>query len=143
MRPKRKRADMPIDLVMAVGLVWGHLRARQFEEAYLLAKGCLRVWPDDRSLILMQSYAAAEVLEPVDVDKLLAIKDAASEEWVHLVLRRSVAQSASAPSEHENAQVPATAPKGKAAAIAQPADRSPTLPQALVHETVTNQESTQ
>lgn len=88
MRPKLKREDMPIDQIMAIGLVWGHLRARQFEEAFLLAKGCLRVWPDDRNLILMHSYAAAEVLEPVDLDKLLATRTAASEEWIRLVLRR-------------------------------------------------------
>jgi len=89
MRPKIKRSEMPEDLVMAIGLVWGHLAARQFEEAYLLAKGCLRVWPNDRSLILMSSYAAAEVLEPVDVAKLTAIKDPSCADWVRLVLRRA------------------------------------------------------
>ncbi|MTV41743.1 hypothetical protein [Duganella radicis] len=91
MRPKLKREEMPIDQVMAVGLVWGHLRARQFEQAYLLAQGCLRVWPDERNLILMHGYAAAEVLEPVDAARLRAAGgDAgAGADWTRLVLRRA------------------------------------------------------
>lgn len=89
MRSKLKRDDMSPDLVIAIGLVWGHLRARQFEEAFLLAKGCLRVWPDERKLIWMHAYAAAEVLEPVDRERLLATRNATSEEWISLVLRRA------------------------------------------------------
>lgn len=89
MRPKLKREPMPPDQVIAIGLVWGHLRARQFEEAFLLAEGCLRVWPDERNLIWMHAYAAAEVLEPVDMERLLATRSATSEEWIGLVLRRA------------------------------------------------------
>lgn len=92
MRQKPKRQEMAHDLVLAIGLVWGHLKARQFEEAYLLGKGCLRVWPNDRSLILMVSYAAAEVLEPVDMEKLESIKDASCTEWIRLVKRRALIQ---------------------------------------------------
>ncbi len=99
MRPKLKRAEMPIDLVMAIGLVWGHLNARQFEEAFLLAKGCLRVWPDDRNLVLMHAYAAAEVLEPVDTGKLLATRDEACDAWIRLVLRRAGEEHGSLPQE--------------------------------------------
>lgn len=55
---------MPIDLVMAIGLVWGHLNARQFEEASLLAKGCLHVWPDEPNLTLMFFYAEDRVSAP-------------------------------------------------------------------------------
>lgn len=111
MRPKFKREDMPPDLTMAIGLVWGHLSARQFEQAFLLARGCLRVWPDDRNLILMHAYAAAEVLEPVDVERLLAIKDASCEEWVRLVLCRAQTASAERPIEQENARVRAVDPR--------------------------------
>lgn len=93
MRPKLKREEMPIDQVMAIGLVWGHLRARQFEEAFLLAKGCLRVWPDERNLILMHAYAAAEVLEPVDIVRLQATRTADSAPWIDLVLRRAGPES--------------------------------------------------
>jgi hypothetical protein len=109
MRPKLKRADMPADLVMAIGLVWGHLAARQFEEAYLLAKGCMRVWPDDRNLILMHAYAAAEVLEPVDTGKLLAVRDAACEAWIRLVQRRMASGFTTLPIELENAPAATTA----------------------------------
>jgi hypothetical protein len=89
MRTRVRQEEMGIDLVIAIGLVWGHLRARQFEEAYLLAKGCLLVWPDERNLVLMQAYAAAEVLEPVNVEQLLAARTAACEAWIALVLRRA------------------------------------------------------
>lgn len=89
MRAKLKREEMAADQVIAIGLVWGHLRARQFEQAFLLAKGCLRVWPDERNLILMHAYAAAEVLEPVDVARLLATRGAGCEAWIRLVLRRA------------------------------------------------------
>lgn len=54
----------PIDLVMAIGLVWGHLNARQFEEASLLAKGCLHVWPEEPNLTLMFFYAEDRVSAP-------------------------------------------------------------------------------
>ena len=93
MRPKLIREEMPVDQAMAIGLVWGHLRARQFEEAFLLAKGCLRVWPGERNLILMHSYAAAEVLEPMQMDHLLAARSGASAPWIDLVLRRAAPES--------------------------------------------------
>ena len=141
MRPKLKRAEMPIDLVMAIGLVWGHLTARQFEEAFLLAKGCLRVWPDDHNLILMQSYAAAEVLEPVDTGKLLAIKDPACQEWIRLVLRRAGLDSVNLPIERENARVRAATPNGKVTAIARPADPAPTPPRPPARQSGTDQET--
>lgn len=89
MRKKVKSEEIQPELVFAIGLVWGHLSARQFEEAYLLAKGCLRVWPEDRSLALMSAYAAAEVLEPVDERKLAGLRDSSSEDWIRLVLRRA------------------------------------------------------
>lgn len=89
MRKKQKNAEIQAELVMAIGLVWGHLSARQFEEAYLLAKGCMRLWPEDRALALMSAYAAAEVLEPVDERRLAELRDPSSEEWIEFVLRRA------------------------------------------------------
>ena len=89
MRPRQPRETRPADLVMAIGLVWGHLNARQFEEAYLLARGCLQVWPDERNLLLMHAYAAAEMLEPFDLSALAALDDPACAEWVRLVGRRA------------------------------------------------------
>lgn len=89
MRKKVKNEEIQAELVYAIGLVWGHLNARQFEEAYSLAKTCMRIWPEDRSLALMSAYAAAEVLEPVDERKLTGLRDSASEDWIRLVLRRA------------------------------------------------------
>jgi len=89
MRQKVKKEVMQAELVIAIGLVWGHLNARQFEEAYSLAKGCMCIWPEDRSLALMFAYASAELLEPVDQQKLTRLRDSASEEWIGFVLRRA------------------------------------------------------
>lgn len=125
MRPKHRRAGMSADKVMAIGLVWGHLSARQFEEAFLLAQGCLRVWPDERNLLLMHAYAAAEVLEPLHVDKLLAIKDPECQGWIRLVLRRAGLESLKQSGEHENMQVSETM-----------------LPEAPAERCATNQENT-
>jgi hypothetical protein len=89
MRSKTERAERDDELVLALGLVWGHLNARQFEEAYQLAKGCLRVWPEENGLVLMAACAAAEMLEPVDPNKLVALKNRGTEEWIEMVLRRA------------------------------------------------------
>lgn len=88
MRKRVRHNAMPDELVLATGLVWGHLNAFQFEEAHRLAQGCLCIWPSDKWLILMASYAAAELLEPVDRELLLALKDEQCAEWIALVLRR-------------------------------------------------------
>jgi hypothetical protein len=92
MRQKAIRQAPANELVAATGLVWGHLNARQFEEAYRLAKGCLRLWPEDKGLVLMAAYAAAEVLEPVDRGKLAKLRNEASDAWINLVLRRADTQ---------------------------------------------------
>lgn len=104
MRKKVKDEEIQPELVFAIGLVWGHLSARQFEDAYVLAKGCMRLWPEDRSLALMSVYAAAELLEPVDKQKLTRLRDSSSEEWIRLVLRRAEVR-ADAPAQHEDDQI--------------------------------------
>ncbi|EJL88987.1 hypothetical protein PMI16_02135 [Herbaspirillum sp. CF444] len=88
MRKKKPRESMPEELQLAIGLVWGHLNAYQHEQAYLLALGCLKVWPHETRLQLMAAYAAAEVLEPVDREQLLALRNAQNDAWIKLVLRR-------------------------------------------------------
>ncbi|WP_034300925.1 hypothetical protein [Herbaspirillum sp. RV1423] len=88
MRKKKPRDTMPEELQLAIGLVWGHLSAYQYEEAYLLALGCLKLWPHDRHLQLMAAYAAAEVLEPVDRVRLEALRAPETDAWIDLVLRR-------------------------------------------------------
>ncbi|MBP0597320.1 hypothetical protein J8I26_04340 [Herbaspirillum sp. LeCh32-8] len=88
MRKKRQHDGMPAELVAALGLVWGHLNAYQYEEAYALASGCLLLWPDDEKLSLMRDFAATEVLEPVDRQRLYAMRTPQNAAWVDLVLRR-------------------------------------------------------
>lgn len=88
MRQKRQRDGMPDELLLAIGLVWGYISAYQYEEAYELAVGCMQVWPQDHHLFLMASYAAAELLEPVDRERLLSLRTPENEAWVKLVLRR-------------------------------------------------------
>ncbi|MEN3291024.1 MAG: hypothetical protein V7642_277 [Burkholderiales bacterium] len=92
MRTKRNSNNVDNELVIAIGLVWGHLNARQFEEAYFLAKGCMRVWPDNPALILMAAYAAAEHLEPVDYQRLALQRNLGSDEWIGMVLLRAGVQ---------------------------------------------------
>lgn len=88
MRRKRPGAEMPAEQQLAIGLVWGHLNAYQYEEAYDLATGCLELWPEDVKLRLMCDFAAAELLEPVDRQRLLALRTPENSEWVDLLLRR-------------------------------------------------------
>jgi len=94
MRTRVKRNSLPAELSMAIGLIWGFLRADQFEDAYRLARGCLRVWPDDERLGLMAAYAAAEVLEPIDDAMQAALAATACREWAEVVLRRAAINAA-------------------------------------------------
>ncbi|MBB5391360.1 MULTISPECIES: hypothetical protein [unclassified Herbaspirillum] len=79
---------MQPELLTALGLVWGHLNAYQYEEAFELAAGCLQLWPEHEKLRLMHDLAAAEVLEPVDQRRLRAMRTPDNAAWVDLVLRR-------------------------------------------------------
>jgi hypothetical protein len=89
MRRQTKRHSMPDELALAIGLVWGHLNACQFEEAYDLAQGCLSVWPEEKRLILMSAYAAVELLEPLDDATRSLLRGAECKDWAEIVLRRS------------------------------------------------------
>lgn len=95
MRPKLVRDPLQNELTMAVGLVWGHLNSQQPDAAYELARGCLQLWPGDRSLSLMAAYAAAELAEPVDLDTLRSqacadpARAADEHAWIALVERRA------------------------------------------------------
>lgn len=80
---------MPDELVAAIGLVWGHLGTYQYEEAYQLAEACLRIWPQEKRLILMRAFAAVELLEPLDDDTLAVLEQAECRDWVALVRRRA------------------------------------------------------
>jgi hypothetical protein len=89
MRRRKQREAISDELSVAIGLVWGHLNCSQFEQAYDLARGCLRVWPDETRLILMAAYAAVELLEPLDEKTLAVLHAAECKEWANRVLRRS------------------------------------------------------
>jgi hypothetical protein len=89
MRARRPPDSMPPELQLAIGLVWGHLHAYQYEEAHSLALGCLQLWPGDDKLQLLCAHAGAELLEPVDAARLRALRNPTNACWVELVLRRA------------------------------------------------------
>lgn len=89
MRRKIARETTAPELIIAIGLIWGHLNASQFEEAFQLAKACLRIWPDNKNLAMMYAYAAVELLEPLDEPTLALMHAAGCREWAEIVLRRA------------------------------------------------------
>jgi hypothetical protein len=97
MRPKPVKQFMVDELVVAIGLVWGHLHAHQYEEAWNLSTVCLNIWPGEKSLTLMQAYAGAEVLEPVDIEALNRLRHLDTNPWIELVLRRTTELASAGP----------------------------------------------
>ncbi|MCA1325668.1 hypothetical protein [Herbaspirillum sp. alder98] len=97
MRKKRQHEGAQPELLAATGLVWGHLNAYQYEQAYQLAVGCQQLWPADENLQLMRDLAAAEVLEPVDTGRLHAMRTPVNSAWIDLVLRRLDYHTTAAP----------------------------------------------
>ena len=100
MRKRVPRETMADELQLAIGLVWGHLNAYQYEEAHQLASGCLQLWPDEPRLFMMAAFAAAELLEPVDRERLLAVRTPQNQAWIALVLRRLEWHEPAAHGEH-------------------------------------------
>ncbi len=88
MRKRRSRDDTSEELLLAIGLVWGHMNVYQYEPAYQLAMACLQIWPDEKRLQLMAAYVAAELLEPVERAELLSLRTPDNEKWIDLILRR-------------------------------------------------------
>ena len=80
---------MPEELKLAIGLIWGHLNVRQFEEAYILARGCRDIWPEENLIKLMLAYATVEIGEPLDAATLAVLEQENCEEWRALILRRA------------------------------------------------------
>jgi len=89
MRNPRQREAMADELVIAIGLVWGHLSAGQFEQALRLARGCQRVWPEEKRLEVMAIYAAVELYQPLDAQSRASLASVDCKEWTDLVLRRA------------------------------------------------------
>lgn len=88
MRKKIQRETMQPELALAIGLVWGHLQSCQYEEAYKLAKGCLRLWPQEHRLILMAAYASVELLEPLAPEMVAVLDKTECTAWAERVRLR-------------------------------------------------------
>ena len=77
------------ELIVAIGLAWGHLNVRQFEQADRLLKGCLQVWPNDTNLLVMAAYVSVELSRSLDSATIEMLKNAECREWADFVLRRA------------------------------------------------------
>lgn len=87
---RRLRADaLPEDLTLAIGLVWGFVSTCQFEEAEQLARGCLRLWPGEKRLILLAAHAAVELGIPLDETSLTVLNTVECQEASRMILRRA------------------------------------------------------
>jgi Tfp pilus assembly protein PilF len=79
--------DPRSDLSTAISLAWGCLKIGNYAQAECLLKGCLRIWPDDSRLLLLQAYTCVEQggsLTPA----MLAHLQALQQPWVSQLLRR-------------------------------------------------------
>jgi len=84
-----KIKNMPDEMRLAISLLWGHLGARHFNDAYALARGCLSVWPEEKVFRLMLAYAAVELGMSLDEKTCLALADETCSEWREVVLKRA------------------------------------------------------
>jgi hypothetical protein len=89
MKNARQGDAMASELVIAIGLVWGHLSVGQFEQAHQLARGCQDVWPEEKRLYAMAIYAAVELNQPLDAQARAFLAQADWADWAGLVLRRA------------------------------------------------------
>lgn len=89
MMVRKKRTALAPEIALAIGLIWGHLNARQLEDAYQLACGCASLWPDDQRFALMASYAAVELAVPLEDFMVHALKTTESTPWTKLIWRRA------------------------------------------------------
>lgn len=89
MKPAETRKAPSGELALAIGLIWGHLKARQYEDAYKLARGCAGVWPQEERIALMAACAAVELHKPLDPAMVTALRQADCREWCEMILRRA------------------------------------------------------
>lgn len=82
-------SDIDRDLETAIGLVWGHLKARQYPQAAILAGGCLSLWPGQPMLVLLAAYAAGELGEPLTPQLSGQLDRSRHADLAALVLRRA------------------------------------------------------
>lgn len=85
----RSNGRMPEELVFAIGLIWGHLKAYQFEQAHALAQGCLKLWPDEPRLQSLAVCAAVETGHPLDQAGAALLHQEENQAWAGSILRRA------------------------------------------------------
>lgn len=88
MKKTPHQEPMQAELVLAIGLVWGHLNACQFKQAHQLAVGCLRVWPGETRLAMMAAFAAVELSIPLSDEDRSSLGIANCADWSEMVLSR-------------------------------------------------------
>lgn len=77
------------ELALAIGLIWGHLNSRRYQDAHTLARGCAGIWPQEQRIALMLACAAVELRKPLEPETLAALQQADCREWCELILRRA------------------------------------------------------
>lgn len=82
-------APLERDLETAIGLVWGHLKARQFRQGATLAAGCLALWPGQPMLVLLAAYADNELGTPLAPPLRATVERSTHAALAALVLRRA------------------------------------------------------
>ncbi|MET3130423.1 hypothetical protein AAKU55_000676 [Oxalobacteraceae bacterium GrIS 1.11] len=90
---RARNAPLAPELSMAIGLVWGHLNAGQFESAYSLGQVCLRIWPQERRLALMRAYAQVELDGEADGQTQEVLQGSDCPDWLAIVARRAGQQT--------------------------------------------------
>ncbi|MFZ6773937.1 hypothetical protein ACO0LB_14595 [Undibacterium sp. SXout7W] len=86
---RAQRVTQSDDLILAIGLIWGHLNTAQYERADRLARGCLCIWPDDERIIVMAAFASVEMGNALNEKMLEVLYSAQCREWADMVLRRA------------------------------------------------------
>lgn len=84
------RGALEPELELAIGLVWGYLRTRQFAQAATLARGCLALWPGQPLLALLEGYAGAELGAPLAPSVQALLRQPPYAPLAPLMLRRAV-----------------------------------------------------
>lgn len=89
MRTRTEQRQGPAEVVTAIGLVWGHLNAQQFSEAYTLGKVCTAIWPQEERLAMMVAYAQVELFDHPDAATMAVLRSGQCPEWLAVVARRA------------------------------------------------------
>ena len=89
MKPSVQQAQVNDDAYTAIGLIWGHLKTRQFNDAHTLARACMQLWPNEPMLRILQSYAAIEIGLRLDDDAMDFLRSMGDAECADQLLRKA------------------------------------------------------